>query len=502
MKPARLYQFRILLVYAVFAFFTSFTFCKAQGNAYNPDDKYTVEQLKTDFTYFRAVLEKAHPSLYRYLPKDSADVYFNKVLAQITQPMTELAFWELLQPTLSRLGSGHTSLSLSTAAFNYHNSYAHHYLPFYIFIRNNRIFIRTYTTLSNVSFDIGDEVLAIDNKSSAQILQKLRSLIAGDGYTNCFKDSQLEGEYFTRIFSLVYGEQQQYTITFNAAGVIKDKTLNSASVRYWAAPKTAERGFSVSNGFNAFTNTGPVKPDSFYHKLTFPVNLPSTAVLKIIGFKYQDYESFHRKVFKQLKKNQTQNLVIDLRDNNGGTDEICRDLLSYLSGNKTQLVSFCEGFVNFDRFVSLVSQYSPINLSEIEHSFYQIKTSVSAMQSPDANHFKGKLFILTNGGTYSAAALLAVAIKNQVDCTVIGQETGGGLAGTDGMRIPIVELPETRLRLSLPLLWGYSMYKEKNEGHGLMPDIELIPNAQQILDLEARGIDPLLLKVRALIGVK
>ncbi len=44
--------------------------CLAQDTVKSNFKKYySVNELKTDFVFFRTALEKAHPSLYRYSPK-------------------------------------------------------------------------------------------------------------------------------------------------------------------------------------------------------------------------------------------------------------------------------------------------------------------------------------------------------------------------------------------------------------------------------------------------
>src|SRR5690606_39414174 len=45
-------------------------------SAFSPAKKYSVDQLKKDYSIYRNVLEEAHPGLYWYTSKDSMDYYF------------------------------------------------------------------------------------------------------------------------------------------------------------------------------------------------------------------------------------------------------------------------------------------------------------------------------------------------------------------------------------------------------------------------------------------
>ncbi|HSY76711.1 MAG TPA: hypothetical protein VK890_07640, partial [Bacteroidia bacterium] len=73
-----------------------FTGCSVSKN-YNPDKKFAPEKLQQDYTLLRKILEKKHPSLYWYTPKDSMDYYFDKGYQSINDSMTELQFgWQVL----------------------------------------------------------------------------------------------------------------------------------------------------------------------------------------------------------------------------------------------------------------------------------------------------------------------------------------------------------------------------------------------------------------------
>lgn len=61
--------------------------CKGQDTLKSNLNKYyPVNQLRSDFVFFRTVLEKAHPGLYHYWPKDSVDNYFEQAQTNWTTP--------------------------------------------------------------------------------------------------------------------------------------------------------------------------------------------------------------------------------------------------------------------------------------------------------------------------------------------------------------------------------------------------------------------------------
>ena len=87
--------------------------CSVSKN-YSADKTYPKEKLQEDYTLLRNILEKKHPSLYWYTPKDSMDRYFEEGFKSIGDSMTELLFgWKVIAPLTNKIHCGHTSFSMS-----------------------------------------------------------------------------------------------------------------------------------------------------------------------------------------------------------------------------------------------------------------------------------------------------------------------------------------------------------------------------------------------------
>lgn len=488
----------ILIVVLIILLKTELSTAQSLYTVNKPEEKIAVAKLHADLSYLKNLLEKVHPSLYRYASKDSVDYWFNETERRITYPMAEPEFWRLLQGVIVKIGSGHTSLSASDAQSRLFSSVPHLLIPFYIYVRNDRMFVRNYMSITNGIIDIGDEILSIDGVPAKSILFSLRSLISGDGYSNSFKNSELESSNFQACFNIIYGEKPDHTIQFKEDDMIKTKVISSGKMVLRSPEPAPDK--APTNSYNLIN--AAVKPDSVYRKIIFPTDLKSTAFLKINEFRYIDYHSFHSDVFKKLKHDKIRNLVIDLRNCAGGQASVSIDLMRFLVNKESCFFKVEEMATDIVKFQQLLQLNQGADLTGIDHAPHQKKYEPNEYEKPFGNAFEGKLYILINGGTYSAGALLAVALKNQTDCTLIGEETGGGCAGTDGGDRCIVELPETRIKLHLPLKWGHSMTTEPDTGYGQMPDILCIPNKQDMIDLAQKKKDPFAQKLRELINSK
>jgi C-terminal processing protease CtpA/Prc len=87
------------------------------------------------------------------------------------------------------------------------------------------------------------------------------------------------------------------------------------------------------------------------------------------------------------------------------------------------------------------------------------------------NHFNGKLYVLIAGPSFSASTLFCNALKGQDNVKLLGEETGGGWYGNNGIFIPDIVLPVTKLRVRLPLFRIVQFNHVEKTGSGIAPDI-------------------------------
>jgi C-terminal processing protease CtpA/Prc len=108
-----------------------------------------------------------------------------------------------------------------------------------------------------------------------------------------------------------------------------------------------------------------------------------------------------------------------------------------------------------------------------ENGFYHDNQYESQILIPkNKNHYDGKVIVLISGPTFSASTLFANAVKGQSGIRLLGEETGGGWYGNGGVLIQDVVLPNTKLRLRMPLFKVVQYnHKTTNFGLGIPPDI-------------------------------
>ncbi len=191
-----------------------------------------------------------------------------------------------------------------------------------------------------------------------------------------------------------------------------------------------------------------------------------------------------------MNESGTKSLILDLRDNGGGEDELGKLLLSYLLD---------EPFKYYDDLVINARQFTfqkytddtkplPANLLEVQPNgkYRMVKHPNWGMQQPSKPSFHGKVLILINGGSFSTTSEFLSHAHFHKRATFIGEESGGGYYGNTSGPSLLLTLPHTKVQVHLPLMTYYmavSGYQAK--AHGVLPDRPVEYTIEELLE----GVD-------------
>ena len=129
-----------------------------------------------------------------------------------------------------------------------------------------------------------------------------------------------------------------------------------------------------------------------------------------------------------------------------------------------------------------------------ENHFYQPKKNY---------HFGGNIYVIQGGITFSASTMFISNMKGQKNVTITGEETGGGFYGNTAMHLPFIELPNSHLRIGLPMYrLVIDSTREKN-GRGIVPDVWIQPSSAAIkkgTDIKLQTIRQMILEKKKALG--
>ncbi|MCP4220957.1 MAG: hypothetical protein GY765_40385 [bacterium] len=450
----------------------------------NMEKTFSVKELKEDFKLFRTAFEEGHGAIYRYSSKEQMDSVFAKAQQALTGPMTEREFAVILWSVAGAVNCGHTSLRLSKVTFDKIKKMPL-YLPFNIrFIKGKAYLFLNYD--KDIKLEMGGEVLAINTRPIADILRDMLPLVPSDAHIETSKYRKLNRtSYFSELYYLLYGKSTTFTflyrlpsggktLTVTADGLTREQLSKGFAQRYPEIVKK-RKGPALKMEYREDGNGG---------KIAIITIRSFGQVEDVNGTKLPD---FLAACFKTFNEKKIRNLIVDLRNNGGGRDDYGKFLFAHLTDKP------------FDYYESLT-------IKRIKHSFWS-RTPTPDMekrlaagtsknnsgtydvmehpnlgtQQPLSPMFSGNVFVLINGGSFSATGECTSLMHFHKKALFIGEECGAGYYGNTSGLMPTVTLGNTQIRVPVPMM-KYSMaVSGYPKDRGLVPDHKVAPRIEDLL---------------------
>lgn len=485
---------RLTFLFIVPLFFS----CSVSRN-YNPNKKYSPEELQQDYSLLRNILEQKHPSLYWYTPKDTMDYFFDAGYKAISDSMTELQFgWKILAPITSVIHCGHTSFSMSNGWNQFIKNKNIPSFPLYLKVWNDTMMVVANLNSNDSVIKRGDFITAINGIKTADMIRTMFDYMSEDGYANNVNYIRLS-KGFPYFHRNIFGLYKNYYVSY-----IDSNNVEKTTFLPFYAPSTDSLEKERKE------QKRKEKKISYQEKLenirSLRYDSSSSALMTINGFSKGHLNNFFKRSFRDLRKNKTENLVIDLRANGGGDINKSVLLTKFLLNKSFKVAdSVYSVSKNLRPYTKNISSglFNNIGLFFVTHKKKDGKYHFGYWEGHTfmpkrKNHFDGKVYVLTNGHTFSASALFCNAVKGQHNITLAGEETGGGWYGNSGIMIPYITLPNTKLKVRLPFFRLVQYEHISTKGTGVIPDVYIGPDWRDILN----GVDTKIETVRKMIEEK
>ncbi|MCB0534763.1 MAG: hypothetical protein H6574_14420 [Lewinellaceae bacterium] len=467
---------------------------------YNPEDlpKISVQQMRADLRVLQNAFTSMHPGLYRYRQPAEIAPFFAQLESAIQSPVTCLEAYRLFSEAAGWVQCGHTYANffnqsglIQQLVFDQPDK-----LPFCTRIIARRLFIEKNAS-EHSELTRGLEIRSINGVPFAEILNRLLPLVKADGPNNVKRldDLQLTGlntfESFDAYFPLVFPpENSRYTIDLTdlRTGQQFSKTVKAVSRQDRLAILTERYG---------------PPPSSLDDLWEFKFLHDSIGYLRLGTFvTYQmalDWRAFLKNAFDSMKKRRASQLIIDIRGNEGGMDEVSIELAKYLPGRPivreareirtryqkvpADLEPYLTSWDN--RFKDLSKE-----TTAVADGYFRVEEANAETQIPvNKNAFPGKVYLLTDASNSSATFYLAQLLQKNKLATLVGQPTGGSQRGINGGLIAFLRLPNSGIEVDIPVFGSFPL-EEKPAG-GIVPDVVVEPNLDDVVS----GIDTTLEKV-------
>ncbi len=485
-----------------------------------------VAKLQEDIDYTQQKLERYYPNLYGYISKEKLEAKFDSIRRVVNQPMTSKAFYLTISPVIASVRQGHMNMMpaskrLPKSELKRLKKMGEGPLSQFVFEwQNDKLYVIRNKS-KNKGIKPGAEVVSINALTPQEVYAKYRPSITSDGYNQTYIRKGFTKRFSSYLIQEI-GVNDSLTYVFKQhdsllTTVISRKVKETPKAKIKGGKTTTDSLSSVAPKVEQ-----PKKPTIFTKKnkrilgfdeasgefvksLKVAKSDSTVAVLKIKDFSRGNFRKAYAQLFDSVKKMNCTSLVIDIRDNPGGRIADVTDLYGYLTDSdytllqpalvtsKTSLwkpgifrsapkIAYPFIAVGYPFYMA----FSYFKTTKNSDGNYQYKLTGSRAKKAKLNHFEGKIYVLINGGSFSASCILSSSLKTNPKVTFVGEETGGAFNGTVAGLMPVVVLPNSEIPLRLGLMDIKTVSQTAEEGRGIFPDIEII----QTISDKTQGIDP------------
>lgn len=424
------------------------------------------DKLKEDLDFLFKTIEEVHPNMYAYTSKEEFEPLREQLYKDISRPVNLLEFYKLAAPVVASLKNFHTIILPFINQYEEYSKKGGKVFPLELrWDGSNAILTKNYTS---TLVPLGGKILELNGRDAAELFTSFSRWFAAENRNT--NPGLIDHAVFLRALLLLeYGPV--------ALWHLKIQTTDGA-IKSYAVPALTLAEFKTDEA------VATVERRKCYHI----VPEENTAVIKF--FKWSEPEKlgeFFDEAFRDISAKKVSNLIIDIRENTGGSDQCFSALLQYLTA---------EPLVLYEKFATKICPQTKERIAslrrELPDKFANTKNGdVVAIELPRQRfpnspfRFRGQIFFLIGRHSFSASTVFASIVKCAQIATLIGEETGDPTTFyADSIKF---KLPNSGLH-------GWVASKllvcacGRPDGRGVIPDYEV----EQKPEDTAKGIDTVL----------
>jgi hypothetical protein len=438
------------------------------------EQKFPSSVLLKDLEFVKTSLNGLHPGTNRFGQGAEFETAYKNALLDLKNhdSLSVQDFFRIVNPYIVSLRCGHTKFMpwVKNFPFFFHSNEV---LPVIVRFDDTGNLLVIKSTKKET---IGKYLHALNGSPIKTVVENLKSQMLADGFVQSSALAQIE-QYFSAWYGDFILESDRFKVELiDEKGTKEEVLMNGIDVKDWL----------ILN-----RNTSFLKQQNV---LETPSD--SVAYLRIATFNPQQgnkqFERFLDSSFAIIRQKRTQNLIIDLRDNEGGTDKLGKKLYAYIAQKEFLYYDRIEvrvrrkkdvpngKFAYFPKFIGLARLFT--NKTNDGKLLFK-KHANLGLHKPEKNSFTGKVWFLANGLSYSVSSEFLAVAKDENRGVFAGTESGGAYQGNNSGTFVIFKMPTTKLDLGIPVAAYYSAVKPETEiGRGVMPDKEILPRRSDLLE--------------------
>jgi hypothetical protein len=416
-------------------------------NLLNAQKTFSREELLDDMDSLYVMINEVHPDMFAFLSKEAFEEQLDQARLLVRDGMTVCEFFKVIALLVAALGDGHTSVYFPYTLWDSKTLL----IPFEAEVQyaDSSVFvIRDYSDPEN-AIPVSAKVMRINKKDMKKMVSEMLTWISGE--QDFYKVATLNQRF--RELMYIAMNDTVFKMVYNVEGKEMEKTIPARS---------------YGHIFHAAKKADAEKQQRALYYLDIDEE-NEIAIIYFNGFDdLSRFEIFADSAFSVIREREIGDLIIDIRENNGGDSRIGDEFFQYISP------------VPFEQFGKVIMRVSPRQMAFAEkyHGWtfgpedtlgswsYEVSELNALRDNP--LRFQGDAYLLTSHYTFSSASSFAWAFQYFEMGKVIGEETGG-MVVSFGDVIPQF-LPNTRMQFGTSHKKFYHYGATDNNIHGTIPD--------------------------------
>ena len=441
-------------------------------------NKLTLNQQQEDFKTFKTSIKEMHVGWNWFITPNRFDAVCDSVYNSLTDNADTEMFYLKIRYCMASLKHGHDGVNMTNNenGINFKMNAlpkSRKHLPFVLRYLGEKLYIVNNCS-GNKEITNGSEILSINGVSVKDLSKEFCEYVFANGRNTTFK-YQVLGNYF----QFHYLFQALHPADNYAMEIIPYQKTKSIKVQV-----QSELPQKIADGYLAQTG----KNINYWGKLVDYKLLDPK--LKLGYLKFETFSAFRvendsvkfkslfEQVFSEVKKDGIENLIVDVRNNEGGDDnwQIATSYframppdssagLSYVQSDKMTQLKYVEQNEQ-NKQLLMAFQYNPYALvDKLPDGRFKLKPQYTEHDTKGKPLMKdaygGKVFLLQNGMTFSAGFAFAGKMKHLIQkdggfIKVIGEDNGDDMdagVGSGGWSLNLV-LPNSKVKVTIPITGG------------------------------------------------
>ncbi len=438
--------------------------------------KLALAQQQEDFKIFKTSMQEMHAGLYWFITPQKFNALYDSVYATLKDNEDAEQFYIKVRLCMASLKHGHDGVEWTNRepGINYKMNAMpanRKHLPFVMEYLDDKLYILNNCS-NNKKITNGSEIVSINGKTITSLNKQMLQYIFANGRNTTFKYKML-GFYFQfhYLYQVLYPAETTYKI-----GIIPYQSKKKIDV-----VANAELPQTIDDRYQQQTGKSINSWDTLFNYKVLDKS-KGIGYCKMETFSTQRFDKGDaklldvlEKMFVQIKSDNIKSLVVDVRNNEGGDDSwqtaisYFREIeenkeggLPYLQSDKfTQIQYIIQNDEN--RQLLQAFQYNPYALiDKTPDGRFKLKAEYTEHDTKEKplmpNAFKGDVYLLQNGLTFSAGFAFAGTLKNKIKKSngfikVIGEDNGDDMdagVGSGGWSVELL-LPNSKVKLNIPI---------------------------------------------------